>query len=129
MAMGKAWLRVIVWLIVCCSAGAHADECPAWSVTRARTEMLALHDRLDGWNRAYRAGDQSPVDDAVYDQSLQRLLQWRQCFPAQAPAVPAPLADATGSVRAPVARLPWRRGCRRRETMISGCSPRPMAWR
>jgi DNA ligase (NAD+) len=104
MAMGKAWLWVIVWLIGCCVAGAHADGCPAWSVTQARAEMLALHDRLDGWNRAYREGDQSPVDDAVYDQSLQRLLQWRQCFPAQAPALPAPLADATGSVRAPVAQ-------------------------
>ncbi|MGH8157526.1 MAG: NAD-dependent DNA ligase LigB [Rhodanobacter sp.] len=82
---------------------AHAADCPEWSPAQARQEMSALHDRLDGWNHAYRVAGQSPVDDAVYDQALQRLTYWRRCFPAQAPEPLAHLADASGRVRAPVA--------------------------
>jgi DNA ligase (NAD+) len=84
-------------------AGAtHAADCPAWSPAQARQELAALHDRLDGWNHAYRVSGQSPVDDAVYDQAEQRLAAWRRCFPQQAPAPLAHLADASGRVRAPV---------------------------
>ena len=66
--------------------------------------MAALTARVDGWNHAYRVAGQSPVDDAVYDQALQQLGAWRRCFPAQAPALPAHLGDASGTVRAPVAQ-------------------------
>ncbi|WP_460876506.1 NAD-dependent DNA ligase LigB [Rhodanobacter koreensis] len=83
---------------------ARAADCPDWSPAQARQEMTALRDRLDGWNHAYRADGQSPVDDAVYDQALQRLAHWRGCFPAQAPTPLAHLADASGRVRAPVAQ-------------------------
>ncbi|WP_426690351.1 NAD-dependent DNA ligase LigB [Rhodanobacter ginsengiterrae] len=83
---------------------ARAGDCPAWSPAQARQELFALHDRLDGWNHAYRVSGQSPVDDAVYDQAKQRLAQWSRCFPAQAPAPLAHLADASGSVRSPVAQ-------------------------
>jgi NAD-dependent DNA ligase (contains BRCT domain type II) len=44
----------------------------------------------------------SPVDDAIYDQALAQFHAWRACFPAQAPADLPHLADAGGSVRAPV---------------------------
>jgi DNA ligase (NAD+) len=83
---------------------ARASDCPDWSTTQARQELDALHDRLDHWNHAYRADGQSPVDDAVYDQAQKRLVQWSRCFPAQVPAPLAPLADAGGSTRAPVAQ-------------------------
>lgn len=83
---------------------AQVADCPAWSPAQARQEIGALHDRLDGWNHAYRVDGQSPVDDAVYDQAQQRLAHWRSCFPAQAPAALADLADASGRVRAPVAQ-------------------------
>ncbi|MGP1665777.1 MAG: NAD-dependent DNA ligase LigB, partial [Rhodanobacter sp.] len=89
--------------VILLSSVARAD-CPAWSASRASQEMAALHQRLDGWNRAYRAGKPSPVDDAVYDQAREHLMAWRQCFPAQARPLPAPLADAGGSMRAPVAQ-------------------------
>ncbi len=102
--MRSAWLLSTIFLAVCGSVCAHADDCPAWSSARARAELVTLHDRLDGWNRAYRAGGQSPVDDAIYDQASQQFLRWRSCFPEQAPPIPPPLADATGSVRAPVAQ-------------------------
>ena len=78
--------------------------CPDWSAAQARQELVALHDRLDGWNHAYRVTGQSPVDDAVYDQALQQFKRWRGCFPAQAPAELAHLADASGSVLSPVAQ-------------------------
>ncbi|KZC40951.1 DNA ligase B [Rhodanobacter sp. FW510-R12] len=82
----------------------HAADCPDWSTARARQELAALHDRLDGWNHAYRVEGQSPVSDAVYDQAMQRLAGWQRCFPAQASAALAQLADAGGRVRSPVAQ-------------------------
>lgn len=100
-------MRVSRWLLLAICAASRiglAADCPAWTPAQAKEEMAALHDRLDGWNHAYRVDGQSPVDDAVYDQSQQRLAHWRHCFPAQAPAELAHLADATGRVRSPVAQ-------------------------
>ncbi|OOG59492.1 NAD-dependent DNA ligase LigB [Rhodanobacter sp. C03] len=104
--MRIGWLLPItaIGIALLAAGGVHAADCPAWSPEQARQEMKALHDRLDGWNHAYRVDGQSPVDDAVYDQALQRLAHWRRCFPAQAPAALAHLADATGRVRTPVAQ-------------------------
>jgi DNA ligase (NAD+) len=96
------WLLagMATWL----TGNALAADCPGWSATQAKLELSALHDRLDGWNHAYRVTGQSPVDDAVYDQALQQFKRWRGCFPAQAPAELAHLADASGSVLSPVAQ-------------------------
>jgi len=102
--MRKRWLLPVIFIAGFVSHVVRSEDCPAWSPMQAHAEMIALHDRLDGWNREYRAGGQSPVDDAVYDQASQRFLRWRRCFPAQAPAVPAHLADASGNVRSPVAQ-------------------------
>ena len=96
------WLMVLALSFAC--AAAQAAECPAWSPTQAAREMQTLHDRLDAWNHAYRVTGQSPVDDAVYDQSLQRFAAWRGCFPHQAPAMPTHLGDAGGKLRTPVAQ-------------------------
>ena len=73
-------------LLASMAGAAHAADCPDWPPARARQELAALHDRLDGWNHAYRVEGQSPVSDVVYDQASQRLAAWRRCFPAQAPA-------------------------------------------
>lgn len=91
-------------LVLLAIGAARAADCPVWSPAQAQGEMLALHDRLDGWNHAYRVTGQSPVDDAVYDQAKQRLAQWTRCFPTQAPAPLAHLADAGGSASSPVAQ-------------------------
>ncbi|WP_027485240.1 NAD-dependent DNA ligase LigB [Rhodanobacter sp. OR87] len=95
---------LLLILLASMAGAAHAAGCPDWPPARARQELAALHARLDGWNHAYRVEGQSPVSDAVYDQASQRLAAWRRCFPAQAPAPLAPLADAGGRVRAPVAQ-------------------------
>ena len=104
--MRIGWLLPIIAIGIAALATSEvrAADCPDWSPAQARQEMAALHDRLDGWNHAYRVDGQSPVDDAVYDQAQQRLAHWRGCFPAQAPAPLAHLADASGRVRAPVAQ-------------------------
>lgn len=86
------------------AGAAHAAACPDWSPARARQELAALHDRLDRWNHAYRVEGRSPVSDAVYDQAAQRHAEWQRCFPASASASLAPLADAGGRVRSPVAQ-------------------------
>ncbi|RCS29596.1 NAD-dependent DNA ligase LigB [Rhodanobacter denitrificans] len=102
--MRREWFSLAVGVALSIAGAAHAADCPDWSPVRARQELAMLHDRLDGWNRAYRAGDGSPVSDAVYDQATQRLAAWQRCFPAQAPAPLAHLADAGGRVRLPVAQ-------------------------
>ena len=79
-------LLPMIGLALFATGVAQAADCPDWSATQARQELGALHDRLDGWNHAYRIGGQSPVDDAVYDQAQKRLAQWSRCFPSQAPA-------------------------------------------
>ncbi|MEW9622630.1 NAD-dependent DNA ligase LigB [Rhodanobacter geophilus] len=95
---------LLLILVVPSLGVARADDCPDWSPERARRELAALRERLDGWNHAYRVEGASPVSDAVYDQAEQQLAAWRRCFPAQAPAPLAHLADAGGRVLAPVAQ-------------------------
>ncbi|HEX7112805.1 MAG TPA: NAD-dependent DNA ligase LigB [Mizugakiibacter sp.] len=95
-----SWMGCAALLL--CAVAATATACPAWPLAQARAEMQALRARLEAWNHAYRVDGRSSVDDAIYDQAQARLAQWRACFPAQAPAMPAPLADASGNVRAPV---------------------------
>ncbi|MBD8881434.1 NAD-dependent DNA ligase LigB [Rhodanobacter sp. 7MK24] len=85
-------------------ATAHANDCPDWPPEQARKEMSALRERLDGWNHAYRVEGASTVSDAVYDQAEEQLAAWRQCFPMQAPAPLAHLADDGGRVLSPVAQ-------------------------
>ena len=102
--MHRGWFSLVVGMLLSGANAAHAAACPDWSPARARQELAALHDRLDGWNHAYRVEGQSPVSDAVYDQAMQRLATWRRCFPAQAPAPLAHLADAGGRIRSPVAQ-------------------------
>jgi DNA ligase (NAD+) len=102
--MRMGWWWPIAAVAACGACAARAAACPDWSPAQARQELVALHDRLDGWNHAYRVSGRSPVDDAVYDQAEQRMAAWRRCFPAQAPAALVHLADAGGRVRSPVAQ-------------------------
>ena len=102
--MRMRWLWPIASIAALTTGAVQATECPDWSPAQAKQELNALHDRLDGWNHAYRVTGQSSVDDAVYDQALKRFSTWRRCFPTQAPAIPAHLADASGNVRSPVAQ-------------------------
>jgi DNA ligase (NAD+) len=99
----KRWLT-LASLMASTMQVAQATSCPDWSPAQAQQELQALHERLDGWNHAYRVSGQSPVDDAIYDQAMHRLEQWRHCFPAQAPPPLAHLADAGGRATSAVAQ-------------------------
>jgi len=101
MRQGSMSIRCVWWLVGLAAMPLHA-ACPAWTPARAHDELQALRDRLQAWNHAYRVEGHSPVSDAVYDQSLAQFRAWRTCFPAEAPAEPPHLADASGRVRAPV---------------------------
>lgn len=100
--MRHRWRLVCSLLAGCGLAGPCGAACPAWDAPRAVRELKSLHDQLDAWNHAYRVEGRSPVDDAIYDQALARYEGWRACFPAQAPAPLAALADAGGVVPTPV---------------------------
>lgn len=100
MRSASGWM--VVLFLLSWNFTANAVECPAWTPAQAQQELTALHERLERWNHAYRVTGGSPVDDAVYDQALQRFGRWRQCFPGQAPPLPSHLADAIGEVRSSV---------------------------
>ncbi|SEN33099.1 NAD-dependent DNA ligase LigB [Halomonas caseinilytica] len=76
--------------------------CPDWSEGRAEREIIALHDRLAAWNRAYRRDGSSPVDDDIYDQAQARLDAWRDCFPGISVASSPSPAHASGELPHPV---------------------------
>ncbi|SEK80949.1 NAD-dependent DNA ligase LigB [Halomonas daqiaonensis] len=99
------------WLLVLSTAliPTLAMACPEWSGTRAEREIIALSERLTGWDDAYYRRGESPVSDDVYDQARERLVAWRRCFPGvleeggledDAPDVARP----AGPVRHPVAQ-------------------------
>ena len=67
--MGMGRLLPMLGMLAFASA-VRAADCPDWSAAQATQELGTLHDRLAGWNEAYRVSGQTPVDDAVYDQSL-----------------------------------------------------------
>jgi DNA ligase (NAD+) len=102
MRRAGGWTTLLV--LLSWSFAAQAADCPVWSPVQAREQIVSLRDRLQQWNHAYRVTGDSPVDDAVYDQSLQRLEHWRRCFPEQTVPMPAHLADAGGEARSPVAQ-------------------------
>lgn len=102
--MRHGWRRLVALVAGLVIAGSCLAGCPAWNAARSQRELNALHDQLDQWNHAYRTDGRSAVPDAIYDQALARYEEWRRCFPAQAPAPLAHLADATGPVRTPVAQ-------------------------
>lgn len=98
---------VMLCLAMCAQFGlaaTSAPQCPTWTAARARAELTALHDRLQGWDLDYHRDGHSPVADEVYDQARARFDAWRACFPREAPASPDPLARIEGTLRHPVAQ-------------------------
>jgi DNA ligase (NAD+) len=73
--------------------------CPAWTPARARTELLAMATRLDGWNRDYHRDGAASIDDAVYDQALATFRGWQACFPHAGVDEPFALRKAAGQAR------------------------------
>ncbi|MDZ7851809.1 MAG: NAD-dependent DNA ligase LigB [Halomonas sp.] len=68
-------------LALCAIIPSLSIACPEWSGGRAEREIIALAERLAGWDDAYYRQGESPVSDDVYDQARKRLTAWQHCFP------------------------------------------------
>ncbi|MBS9405057.1 NAD-dependent DNA ligase LigB [Halomonas sp. TRM85114] len=91
-----------------------ADACPDWTAARAEREVTALTQRLNDWDRAYYAHEESgqgepTVSDGVYDQARQRLAQWQACFPGEVPEVVTKPTLPAGPVEHPIAQTGLRK--------------------
>lgn len=51
------------------------------TLDEARKEVASLRDKLDAWANAYYSNDAPEVEDNVYDQNYQRLVELEQQFP------------------------------------------------
>ena len=51
------------------------------TLDEARKEVASLRDKLDEWANAYYSNDAPEVEDNVYDQNYQRLVELEQQFP------------------------------------------------
>jgi len=76
--------------------------CPDWPATRAATEILTLQARLAEWDDRYHRLGESPIPDAIYDQSRLQLNTWQQCFPASSGSEKSALATAGGPIKHPI---------------------------
>lgn len=100
-----ASIHIAPWLVLAAAfvfAPAASASCPDWTAAQARTELGELHARLAAWDRAYHRDGVSPIADELYDQARARFDAWRACFPDEAPAAPAALVSARGTLRHPV---------------------------
>lgn len=80
-------------------SGAQAAACPAWPGERAQQEVEQLRQSLATWDDHYHRQGIALVDDELYDQSRQRLLDLQQCFAIN--ASDDPLASARGPLAHP----------------------------
>lgn len=91
---------LLVFLLTFIALPAFAD-CPAWTTVEAQKEITSLQNQINRWDDAYHREGRSLVADELYDQSLQRLNEWRECFPGD--PTTEPLRTASGPVAHPVA--------------------------
>jgi DNA ligase (NAD+) len=82
---------------------ANAADCPDWLPARALNEISALQSQIDAWDDAYHRRGRSLVADELYDQSRERLTEWRGCFDSGPAPAPASLRTAGGKVAHPIA--------------------------
>lgn len=89
-------------LFALCFTSARAGSCPEWPPAKARSEILALQQQIDRWNDSYHRQGISLVADELYDQSLTRLAQLRDCFASSPSYNGNPLKTAAGTHVHPV---------------------------
>lgn len=94
--------RLIALCLALLAGRLMAASCPDWPAQRAAEEIAALEQRLSEWDRAYHVEGRSPVADELYDQSRDRLAQWRACFALTPTDADAPLRGAAGPATHPL---------------------------
>jgi len=73
-----AW--VFASLIGLVTFSAQAAECPDWSKERLTRESQALAEQVQRWDTAYHDEGIALIDDALYDQAVERLATWQRCL-------------------------------------------------
>ncbi|HDZ46603.1 hypothetical protein LCGC14_0453590 [marine sediment metagenome] len=80
-------LSVRTWLfgglIGLVTFSAQAAECPNWPEERLSRESQALAEHVQYWDIAYHEDGVALIDDALYDQAVERLATWQRCLGAQ----------------------------------------------
>ncbi len=73
-----AW--VFASLIGLVTFSAQAAECPDWSKERLTRESKALAEQVQRWDTAYHDEGVTLINDALYDQAVERLATWQRCL-------------------------------------------------
>ncbi|QNI04668.1 NAD-dependent DNA ligase LigB [Halomonas sp. SH5A2] len=59
---------------------AQGEECPDWPEERLSRESQALAEQVRLWDTAYHDEGVALIDDALYDQAVERLTTWQRCL-------------------------------------------------
>lgn len=84
---------------------AQAAECPDWPEERLTRESQALAEHIEYWNIAYHQDGVALIDDALYDQAVERLATWQRCLGNTPDHQPLPrVTGSSGTLDHPVAQ-------------------------
>lgn len=84
---------------------AQASECPHWQAERLASESHALAEQVQRWDTAYHDEGVSLIDDALYDQAVERLATWQRCLGYEFEHHPlSPLTSSDGTLEHPMAQ-------------------------
>lgn len=74
----RTWLLGgLIWLV---TFSAQAAQCPDWPEERLSRESKALAEQVQRWDTAYHDEGVALIDDALYDQAVERLATWQRCL-------------------------------------------------
>ena len=74
----RIWLLgSLIWLV---TFSAQAAQCPDWPEERLSRESKALAEQVHRWDTAYHDEGAALIDDALYDQAVERLATWQRCL-------------------------------------------------
>ena len=104
MAIGIPWW-LLGGLIGLVTFPAQAAECPAWPEERLTREKQALADQVQRWDAAYHDEGIALIDDALYDQAVERLATWQRCLGTQPDHRPLSwVTQSSGTLEHPAAQ-------------------------
>lgn len=85
--------------------------CPIWTAQHAEQEISALRQQIVDWDRSYHRDATSPIADELYDQALEQLQTWQQCFTHSTTSEPVTTAlkSARGSLELPFSQMGLRK--------------------
>ncbi|MFN2410359.1 MAG: NAD-dependent DNA ligase LigB [Halomonas sp.] len=79
---GWRWIMKVGWLggLLAVALSAQGEECPSWPAERLAQESQALAEQVQRWDTDYHDEGVALIDDALYDQAVERLATWQHCL-------------------------------------------------